>query len=95
MFSKQVRLRTTARTGTRSRQSRGSARRILGDGLRGEEVLVIGDTALDIRCGRAIQAKVLAVATGGATLDELQTHQPDWAVPTLANVTARQVCSSE
>jgi phosphoglycolate phosphatase len=54
-----------------------------GRDLRGEEVLVIGDTPLDIRCGRAIGAKVLAVATGGATLEELERHKPDWAVPAL------------
>jgi phosphoglycolate phosphatase len=53
--------------------------------LRGEEVLVIGDTPLDIRCGRAIGAKVLAVATGGATLEELERHKPDWAVPDLTH----------
>jgi phosphoglycolate phosphatase-like HAD superfamily hydrolase len=35
-----------------------------GRDLKGEEVLVIGDTPLDIDCGRAIGAKVLAVATG-------------------------------
>lgn len=66
--------------------------RVLGGDLRGEEVVVIGDTPLDIRCGRAIGAKVLAVATGGATLDELQRHQPDWAVADLRQVTACEVC---
>jgi len=66
--------------------------RVLGSELRGEQVLVIGDTPFDIRCGRAIGAKVLAVATGGATLDELKQHQPDWAVENLHRVTAREVC---
>jgi len=42
-------------------RERGS--RLLGNELRGEEIVVIGDTPLDIRCGRAIGAKVLAVAT--------------------------------
>jgi phosphoglycolate phosphatase-like HAD superfamily hydrolase len=60
-------------------------RRLLGNDLRGEEVLVIGDTPLDVRCGKAIGARTLAVATGGATLDELQKHQADWAVPDLVN----------
>ena len=50
---------------------------------RGEEVLVIGDTPLDIRCARSIGAKVLAVATGGSKLDELQAHKPDLAVEDL------------
>jgi len=31
--------------------------------------VVIGDTPLDIRCGRAIGAKVLAVATGTFSLE--------------------------
>jgi phosphoglycolate phosphatase-like HAD superfamily hydrolase len=60
--------------------------------LRGDEILVIGDTPLDIRCGRAIGAKVLAVATGGATLEELVRHKPDWAVPDLRSVSAAKVC---
>ena len=51
--------------------------------LRGEEVLVIGDTPLDIRCARAIGAKVLAVATGGSKIEELREHKPDWAVEDL------------
>jgi phosphoglycolate phosphatase len=57
--------------------------RILGQELAGDQVLVIGDTPLDIRCARANQAKVLAVATGGYTLGELELHHPDWAVSDL------------
>ena len=56
---------------------------VLKTKLRGEEVVVIGDTSLDIRCARAIGAKVLAVATGGSTLAELLEHNPDWAVEDL------------
>jgi phosphoglycolate phosphatase-like HAD superfamily hydrolase len=67
--------------------------RVLGENLRGDQVLVIGDTPLDIRCGRAIGAKVLAVATGGVRLEELQRHQPDWAVGDLTQVRAEEVCS--
>ena len=69
--------------------------RVLGKNLRGDEVLVIGDTPLDIRCGRAIGAKVLAVATGGASLEELQRHAPDWAVNDLREVTAEEVCAED
>jgi phosphoglycolate phosphatase-like HAD superfamily hydrolase len=64
------------------------ASRILKRELPGHEVLVIGDTPLDIHCARAIGAKVLAVATGGATLSELTAHQPDWAVEDLRAVPA-------
>ncbi len=59
---------------------------ILGKNLRDDEVLVIGDTPLDIQCARFIRARVLAVATGGATLSELQEHKPDWAVNDLKAV---------
>jgi phosphoglycolate phosphatase-like HAD superfamily hydrolase len=68
-------------------------RRLLGGNLRGEEILVVGDTPHDVRCGQFIGAKVLAVATGGATLEELQNHKPDWAVEDLTRVSAREVCS--
>jgi phosphoglycolate phosphatase-like HAD superfamily hydrolase len=67
--------------------------RVLGKRLRGEEIVVIGDTPFDIRCGRAIGAKVLAVATGGAKLDELKKHKPDWAVEDLTKISAREICS--
>jgi phosphoglycolate phosphatase-like HAD superfamily hydrolase len=65
---------------------------VQGRPLRGEEIVVVGDTPHDIRCGRHIGAKTLAVATGGAKLDELERHQPDWAVEDLTRVTALEVC---
>ncbi len=64
---------------------------LLGKPLRGDEVLVIGDTPLDIACGRAIGAKVLAVATGGATLAELEAHQADWTVADLTQISAKKL----
>src|SRR5262249_50405931 len=62
---------------------RGAA--LLNDNLSGDEVLVIGDTPLAIHWARAAAAKVLAVATGGYSLKELNSYDPDWAFPTLAN----------
>jgi phosphoglycolate phosphatase len=75
--------------------ARDRASSIIGERLSGEQVLVIGDTPLDIRCGRAIGAKVLAVATGGAKLEQLMSHQPDWAVPDLITVSAAQVVNAK
>jgi phosphoglycolate phosphatase len=68
---------------------------ILERDLQNDEVLVIGDTPLDIRCGRAISAKVLAVATGGAKLEELTPHYPDWAVPDLTTLNAAEVVGAQ
>jgi phosphoglycolate phosphatase-like HAD superfamily hydrolase len=42
-----------------------------------ERVWVIGDTPTDVSCGRAIGARVVAVATGNHTRDELAAAGPD------------------
>jgi len=39
-------------------------------------LFVIGDTPHDVECARAIEARTIAVATGGYTLEELQAHHP-------------------
>jgi phosphoglycolate phosphatase len=69
-------------------------RRVLGKNLQPQEIIVVGDTPFDIRCGKFIGAKVLAVATGGATLAELEKHKPDWAVEDLTRVSAQEICLS-
>jgi len=61
--------------------------------LKGEEILVIGDTPLDIACGNAIEAKVLAVATGKYDVESLRSHKPNWAVTNLKQVTAADLCA--
>ena len=58
--------------------------RVAGRELSAEEVVVIGDTPLDVACARAIGARVLAVATGIFTASQLRSHQPDWLVSDLA-----------
>lgn len=42
-----------------------------------ETVWVLGDTPDDVKCGRAIGAKVIAVATGMFSADVLEECQPD------------------
>lgn len=42
-----------------------------------DRIWVIGDTPLDIRCARAIGARVAAVGTGWHSLDELRDAKPD------------------
>lgn len=64
----------------------------LSEPLRGEQVVVIGDTPHDIACGRAIGAKVLAVATGISPVSELEALKPDWAVVDLTKIGATEIC---
>jgi phosphoglycolate phosphatase-like HAD superfamily hydrolase len=66
-------------------------RRVLGENLQPDEIVVVGDTPFDIRCGKFIGAKVLAVATGGVTLEELTKHKPDWAVEDLTRVSVKEI----
>ncbi len=50
------------------------------------QVLVIGDTLNDIRCGRSIDARCIAVPTGHTPAEELLTGEPDLLVPTLEDI---------
>lgn len=54
-----------------------------GEKVQAEDVLIIGDTTLDIDCARALGCPVLAVATGGATREELEAHGADLAIDDL------------
>lgn len=67
--------------------------RHMGQELAGEEIVVIGDTPLDVECARAIDARCLAVATGGFTVDQLRSHSPRWTLPDLSTVDAAALCA--
>jgi phosphoglycolate phosphatase-like HAD superfamily hydrolase len=69
------------------------ARRVLGQDLSPQEIVVIGDTPFDVRCGKFIGAKTLAVATGGAKFEELKKHAANWTVPDLTHISAREICA--
>ncbi len=49
---------------------------------------VIGDTPADVQCGRAIGARVIAVATGIHSREDLQPTQPDHLFDDLHDVAA-------
>ena len=67
-------------------------RRVLETNLQPQEIIVIGDTPFDVKCGKFIGAKTLAVATGGSKLDELKSCGADWTVQDLTQITAREIC---
>ncbi|MBA4187187.1 MAG: haloacid dehalogenase [Planctomycetaceae bacterium] len=57
----------------------------LGREIDGNDVWVIGDTPLDVKCARAVGAKAMAVATGWHPIEELATHKPDYLFADLSN----------
>lgn len=59
-----------------------------GTQFRVADAVVIGDTPEDIRCARANNARVLAVATGRHEPAELRTHRPDAVVEDLSDTDA-------
>lgn len=67
--------------------------RFLGNSLAGDEILVIGDTPLDIACARAIGARTLAVGTGLFGVDQLEAHAPTWACASLEHADVQRICA--
>jgi phosphoglycolate phosphatase len=67
-----------------ARDALAAAEAAVGHALDPRSVWVLGDTPLDVQCARAIGAKVLAVATGQHSLEELADSRPDALFPTLA-----------
>lgn len=63
-------------------------RTLRGVAVAPEEVLVVGDTPRDVACARAGGAAVLAVATGGHTLEELRVAGADAVLADLADTAA-------
>ena len=53
-----------------------------------DRVWVIGDTPLDVQCARAIQARVVAVATGNHDREELAASRPDLLLDDLSDAAA-------
>lgn len=53
-----------------------------------DEIVVVGDTPRDVHAARACGVRVLAVATGSASREELAAEQPDAVFDTLAELPA-------
>jgi phosphoglycolate phosphatase-like HAD superfamily hydrolase len=52
------------------------------------EIVVVGDTSRDIDAAQACGVRVVAVATGTASRDELEARDPDAVIDTLAELPA-------
>lgn len=75
-----------------AREALAAVRDEVGADVLPEQIWVIGDTPLDVRCARAIGAKVAAVATGVHSFEELVSSEPDVAVHDLADPTPLLRC---
>src|SRR5262245_24211266 len=64
------------------------ARALTGHAFRPGDVLVLGDTPLDVECARAFGAVAVAVATGQYSRDDLAGARPDLLFDTFADVDA-------
>ncbi len=60
-----------------ARAARMAVRETVGDHIQDDQVWVIGDTPNDVICGKSINAKVLAVTTGGCSRETLAQESPD------------------
>ena len=60
----------------------------LGITLRPDRFVVVGDTPRDIACARHFGARVLAVASGFHSADQLSQHQPDALLEDLSDTAA-------
>jgi phosphoglycolate phosphatase-like HAD superfamily hydrolase len=68
-----------------AREALSAVRTHLNEAVDCEQIWVIGDTPLDIRCARAIGARAVAVATGWHTVDMLAAEAPDLLLADLSD----------
>jgi phosphoglycolate phosphatase len=61
------------------------ARSLLGSDVSQGTLIVVGDTPADIECAHAVDAPVLAVATGTCSMVDLSKFKPDFLLPDLGN----------
>ena len=66
--------------------ARARARKKHGQEFSAAQIDVIGDTPRDIACGKAIDARTIAIATGTWPRAKLSAHHPDFLFDDLANV---------
>jgi phosphoglycolate phosphatase-like HAD superfamily hydrolase len=68
--------------------ARERARALTGRDFPFQEILIIGDTPLDVDCARACGARSVAVATGQHTYEELASCAPDMLFADFSDVDA-------
>lgn len=64
------------------------AEQLLHHRFTGADTVIVGDTLLDVATGRAVDARVVAVATGPASMSELRAAGAHVVLPDLADTRA-------
>jgi len=59
------------------------AKRLTGQEFKGKDIVIIGDTPNDVKCGKPLGARTIAVASSNYSLDELKAENPDYAFTDL------------
>ncbi len=54
--------------------------------LKKEDIFVIGDTKFDVECGKEIGVKIIAIATGKYSLEELKKYNPDYIFKDFSDI---------
>ena len=55
-----------------------NAASVSGHTFEGKDVVIVGDTPNDVLCGRHLNVKTVAVATGEFSREELAEYEPDY-----------------
>ena len=69
-----------------------AAKKHLGLHFEGKSVVIIGDTPNDVRCGRHLNVRTLAVATSSYSMEDLKAENPDFVFADLTD-TSRVVAA--
>lgn len=59
------------------------ARHVWHHDFHSKDIIIIGDSPNDILCGKSLNVRSLAVATGWHSMEELMAYEPDFAFDTL------------
>jgi len=62
------------------------ARALTGHFFEGKRVVIVGDSIHDVRCGRSIGVRAVAVATGHTRPDVLRAEKPDALLPDCSDL---------
>jgi phosphoglycolate phosphatase-like HAD superfamily hydrolase len=54
--------------------------------LNKEDIFVIGDTRFDVECGKQLGVKIIAVATGKYSIEELKKYNPDYVLKDFSDL---------